>query len=75
VDAEPSGEIADALHRGIFALAHDVGRAELFSERDAIGMASEHDDLLGTEALRGDYAAQTDGAVADNRHFLTGRRP
>ena len=35
-------------------------------------MAAQDDDLLGAESLRGNDAAQTDGAVADDGHFFPG---
>jgi hypothetical protein len=71
VDAETAGDLAHALHCGIAAFAYGVGRAELSGERDPVGMAAEHDDLLGAEALRGDHTAQTDSPVADNGNFLS----
>ena len=36
------------------------------SEDDAVLMASEHDDLLGAEALGGDDTAEADRAIANN---------
>jgi hypothetical protein len=38
-------------------------------------MAAEQDDLLGAEPLRGDYAAEADGAVADDRDAPARRDP
>jgi hypothetical protein len=46
VNAKSTRELAHALHRIVASLADNVCCAEVFSERDAIGMASEHDDLL-----------------------------
>ena len=75
VRAEPAGQLADALDRLVAALADDVGGAELLSERDALGVVAEQDDLLGAEPLRGDHAAEADGAVADDGDRLAGRDP
>jgi len=36
------------------------------------GVAAEQEDPLGTESLRGDHAAQPDGAVADHSDRLAG---
>ena len=70
VGAEAVGELADALDRLLAALADDIGRTEVLRQRDAVVVTAKDDDLLGAEALRGDDAAQTDGAVADDSHFL-----
>jgi hypothetical protein len=51
------GQLADALDRLLAALAHDVGYAELLSERGSHRVAAEQDDRLGTEALGGDHTA------------------
>ena len=67
VDAEAAGQLADALDRLLAALADDVGGAELARERDAVRVAAHDDDLLGTEPLGRDHAAQPDRAVADDR--------
>ena len=75
VGAEAAGELAHALDRLVAALADDVGRAELARERDAVGVAAQHDDLLGAEPAGGDHAAEADGAVADDRHDLAGADP
>ena len=72
MDAEAVREVAHALDRLLAALAHHVGCAELPCECNPVRMAAEDDDLLGAETLRGDHAAQTDGAVADDRGGLTG---
>ena len=72
VRAEAVRELADALDSLVAALAYDVGRAELLRECDAVGMAAEEDDLLRSETLRGDHAAQPDGAVADDGDDLAG---
>ena len=47
MDTKTSGEVTHPLNRILAALAHDVGRAELFSECDSVGMPAEDDDLLG----------------------------
>ena len=71
MDAEAAGRCAHAFDRFLAALAHDVRRAECFRQRDAIGMATQNDDLFGAEALGGDDAAQADRAVADHGHFFS----
>ena len=68
--AEAAGQLAHALDRRLAALADDIGRAERARQRDAIGMTAEHDDLLGAEPAGGDHAAQTHGAVTDDRDHL-----
>jgi hypothetical protein len=35
-------------------------------ERNPLGVVAEQDDPVGAAALRGDHAAETDGAVADD---------
>jgi hypothetical protein len=45
VHAKAARELAYPLNRFVAALADDVRCAELFCERDAIGMPAEHDDL------------------------------
>ena len=65
-------QLADALDRFLAALAHDVGGAELLAERDPLRVVAEQDDPLGAEPLRGDHAAQPDGAVADDGDGLAG---
>ncbi len=64
--AVASGQLPHALDGFLAALADDVGGAELARERDPVGVPAEDDDLLGAEALRGDHAAEADGAVADD---------
>ena len=66
VRAEAAGQLSHALDRLLAALADDVGRAELLRQCDPVRVAAEQDDLLGAEALRGDHAAEADGAVADD---------
>jgi hypothetical protein len=68
--SQPAGELAHALERRLAALAHDVGGSELARQRYPIGMATEEDDLLRSEAPSGDDAAQADGAVAYHRDDL-----
>ena len=51
------GELADALDGFLAALAHDVGCAELLSQRGPLRVAAEQDDPLGAEALRRDHTA------------------
>jgi len=48
------------FHRLITSFAHDVSCIELLCKRDAVAVSTQHDDLLGAQALRGDDAAQAD---------------
>ena len=75
VGAEAAGQLAHALDRLVAALADDVGRAELPRERDPVRVAAEEDDPLRAEPLRGDHAAEADGAVADDGGGLAGADP
>ena len=75
VGAEAVGQFAHALDRLLAALADDVRCAELLGERDPVGMTAEEDDPLGAEPLRGDHAAEADGAVADDGRRLCPARP
>ena len=59
----PAGELAHPLDGLVAALPDDVGRAEVPREFDPVGVAAKDDDLLGAQAFRGDYAAQTDRTV------------
>ncbi len=70
--AEAVGQLLHALDRLVAAFLDDVRRAELPGQRDPVLVVAEHDDPLGAEPLRGDHAAQADGAVADDRHGLAG---
>ena len=72
VRPEAARELAYALDSLFAALADNVGRAELARQRDPVGVAAEHDDLLRAEAARGDHAAEADRAVADDRGDLAG---
>ena len=72
MDAKPAGQRANALDCFRAALAHYVRCAEFTRECDAIGMSAEDDDLLCTQAPRGDHATQTDRAISDNRHGFSG---
>jgi hypothetical protein len=68
--AESAGQLADTLDCSVPSLADDVRRPELASEGNAIGVAAEHDDLLGTETTGGDDAAETHRAITHNGgHF------
>src|SRR5271169_5608064 len=75
MDAEAAGELAHALDGLVATLADDVGRAEVLRQRDPVRVPAEDDDLLRAEALRGDHAAETDRAVADDRDILAGGDP
>ena len=44
--AEPAGQLADPLDRGIPPLADDVSRPEPTGQGDGVGVTAEHDDLL-----------------------------
>jgi hypothetical protein len=46
---------------------------ELASEGNAIGVAAEQDDLLGTETTGGNDAAETHRAIANDGGNLAGR--
>src|SRR5205085_12077379 len=72
VGAVAAGELANALDCLVAALADDVRRAEFLCERGPLVMAAENDDPLGAETLRGDHAAQPDGAVSDHGHRRAG---
>ena len=73
--AESAGQFADALHRlsSPRSLTMSVAPNSV-GQRNPVGMAAEDDDPLGAEALRGDHAAQSDGAVADHRCRLSRAR-
>ena len=70
MDAKAAGQCAHAFHGLLAALAHDIRCAERFRQCDPVGVAAQNDDLLGAEAPGGDDAAQADGAVTDDGHFL-----
>src|SRR5439155_2170391 len=53
VDPCAAGQVAHALDCLLAALAHDVRCAEISRQRDAIRMAAQEDDLLGTQAAGG----------------------
>jgi hypothetical protein len=48
--AEAASQLTHVLDGSFAALAHDVGGAELFARRDTVGVATEEDDVFGTEA-------------------------
>jgi hypothetical protein len=75
VGSEAVGELADPFDRLLDPLGDDVGGAELLRQRGPLGVAAEDDDLIGTEALGGDHAAESDCAVADDGHLLPGPTP
>jgi hypothetical protein len=75
LDAVAVRELLDAFDGFGAAFADAVGGAELAGERDPVGVPAEDDDLLGAEALGGDDAAESDGAVANDRDLLSGGRP
>jgi hypothetical protein len=56
-------ELADAFNRRVATLADDVGRAEGAGQGDAIGVAAEQDDPLGSEPPRRNDAAKSNRAV------------
>ncbi len=51
------GQLADTLDCFLATFAHDVGGAELLSERGPLRVAAEQDDPLGAKALRRDHTA------------------
>src|SRR5829696_9382473 len=55
---EAAGELAHALHSLLAPLAHHVRRAELPRQRYPVFVAAQEDDMLGTQALGGDYPAK-----------------
>src|SRR5207244_3553042 len=75
VNAVASGQFANSLHRGVASLTHNVCRAEILGECNAISMASQNDDLLSTKSLRGDDTAQSHSSIADNGHTLSWCHP
>src|SRR4029453_16679414 len=57
--AVPAGQFATPLHSCITSLTHDVGRAEILGEGNAISMASENNNLLSAQSLRSNDTAQS----------------
>jgi hypothetical protein len=47
IDSESIRQFAHVFDRLLTALAHDVGRAELFRQRNPLGITTEKDDLFG----------------------------
>ena len=72
MSAEATGELAHAFDRCFSSLTNYIRRAKFPRQRNTIGMAAQHDDLLGAKASCGDHAAQADRAIADNRRDLAG---
>ena len=66
------GQFANPLDAFFAPLAHNIGGAELLSERDPLRVAAKQDDPVGAETLRCDHAAEPDGAVADDGDRLAG---
>jgi hypothetical protein len=56
-------ELAHALDRVLAALAHDIGRAELARERNAVGVPAKDQDAFRAEPTRGE-TPEADGTVA-----------
>jgi hypothetical protein len=75
VRAETVCQFANALDGLLATLANDIGGSELLPERDPLGVVAKQDDPLGAEPLRGDHAAEVDGAVADDGDRLRRARP
>src|SRR4029079_14679677 len=71
VDAKTPGQFANSLDRCISPLTHNVCRAEILGECNAISMASQNDDLLSTKSLRGDDTAQSHSSIADHAHAFS----
>jgi hypothetical protein len=63
---EAARQFANPLGGLLATLANDIGGSELLPEREPVGVVAEQDDPLGAEPFRGDHAAETDGAVADD---------
>ena len=55
VNAKAVSQCSYALSRLLATLAHHIGGAERFRERDPVGVAAQDDDLFGAEA----FAAMT----------------
>ena len=75
VGAVAAGQFQDAFDTFLAALGDDVGGAELAAQIGAVGVPAHQDDLLGAQPLRGQHAAQSDGAVADDGHGVAGLHP
>src|SRR5712691_421104 len=63
--AEPAGQLADPLDRGVPPLADDIGRPEPARQGNAVGVTAEDDDLLRTETTGGNDTAETHRAITD----------
>src|SRR5439155_17504046 len=59
-------EFAHTLRRLIAPFTYDLSCTELLCECDALGMSTQHDNLLSAQALRGGDAAQANGAVTED---------
>ena len=75
VDAVATGEFANSLHRRVASLAHDVCRAEILGECNAVGMPAKYNNLLGTKSLCGNDTAQSHSSIADHGHTLSRCHP
>jgi hypothetical protein len=64
--AEPAGQLAYPLDRGVPPLADDLGRPEPASQGNSVGVTAEHDDLLRTETPGGNDAAETHRAITND---------
>ena len=71
--AEPAGQLADPLDRGVPSLADDISRPEPASQGNAVGVTAEHDDLLRTETTGGNDTAETHRAITNDGGNLPGR--
>src|SRR5262249_718882 len=75
VNALVTGQFANSLHRRVASLTHDVCRAEILSQCDAVGMASQNNNLLSAKSLRRNDAAQSHSSIADNGRTLSWCHP
>jgi hypothetical protein len=72
VDAIATGQFANSLHGRVASLTHDVCRAEILGECNAIGMASQNNNLLSAQSLCGNDTAQSHSSIADNATLFPG---
>src|SRR6266496_3864625 len=71
MNAVATGQFANSLHRCVASLTHDVCRAEILGECNAVGMPAKYNNLLSTKSLRGNDTAQSHSSIADNGHTLS----
>ena len=52
---------------------HHIGRAKFLSQRNAVAMMAQHDDLFGSKSARCYHTTQSYRAVTYNRSDFAGR--